>query len=213
MAALLANAEALASMAKSNDFCNAVVASSTAMNEIAATAATLRAVFAAPELFGAIMADATARGTLTASTALSAVTIPDHSTGVNSSGVGEISASSIQSSSAGASYAVDSSVSGSYWVPDSHPAWLEYEFNSPCFIHTAAWHRGTFGSNKPESGTLQAYVDGAWRDIVDMPVSGSGVETVYLPETFKSTRWRINNVSRSSGNVLVSDFRLYGFYD
>lgn len=210
--AVLSDVNALLSLSTDPVFRAGVVGSSEAMTSIAGSETNLRAVLGAPLLFGSIMGDAAARGTFTASTALPVTTILDHSAGVNTkSGVGEIIASSSQSPSNGPSYAVDNST-GTWWILGTQPAWLEYEFDDECVIHTAHWNRGTFASNKPETGRLQAFVGGAWIDVVDMPVAGSGNETVYCPAPYSSTRWRINNISRASGNSLVSDFRLFGFY-
>ncbi|WP_439634949.1 hypothetical protein [Oceanicaulis sp.] len=209
--AVLSDENALVSLSTDPFFRAEVVGSSAAMALIAGSEANLRAVFEAPLLFGSIMADATARGTFTASTELTAATIPNHSTGADTSGVGEIMASSSQSGAAGPSYAVNASTAD-WWIPDTQPAWLEYEFDDECVIHTAQWNRGTFASNKPETGRFQAFVGGVWVDVVDMPVSGSGNETVYCPAPYSSTRWRINNISTSGSSPLVSDFRLFGFY-
>lgn len=211
--AVLANSDATAALSVDSTFRSAVVGSSAAMSAIAASETNLRAVLGAPLLFGSIMMDATARGTFTGSTALSAATIQDHNSGADTkSGVGQVKVSSIQATSNGASYAVDGNTSGTYWVPNTQPAWIEYEFDNECAIHTASWHRGTFPANKAETGRLQVYLNGSWVDVVDMPVSGSGIETVYLPATYASTRWRINNISRSNNVPIVSDFRLVGFY-
>ena len=209
---VLANADAASSLSLDSAFRSAVVGSSTAMAVIAASETSLRAVLGVPLLFGAIMADATARGTFVASTALAQTTIPNHTAGVSTyPGVGEVSASSIQDSSNNAAYAVDGNESGTYWVPNAQPAWLEYEFDAECVIHSAAWHRGSFPVNRPTTGVLQAFVGGIWLDVLDMPVSATGVETAYCPLPYASTRWRINNIT-ASNIPIVSDFRLFGFY-
>lgn len=203
-AAVFASTALLTSLGDSAVASSALVTSAAAMSDLAASESAMRAALSSHGLFSKIMTTPSARSTFTSSSALAQATIPNH-VASNTSAAGVISASN--SGVRPPYYSVDAD--GSYWIPEASPAWLEYTFNAPCVIHTASWHHQ--GTQKAQSGDVEAYVNGAWLKVGEMSLAGVPyLDPAYLNTPVSSTRWRVNNITPDY--VRIYDFRLFGFY-
>lgn len=207
---VISNVDLILSLLASTVTAPTLISSTTFMNEVAGSADLMRSILSTGSALGLIMEDATTRATFTASTALTVSEIPQMNSNTSPSGVA--SASSVESPGTNDAWRAFNRNTADFWLSNQQPAWLDYQFTAACSVHTAEWNRGNFGSNKPITGTLQAYVSGNWTDVLEMPVSGSGTEVAYAAKGAASNRWRVNNMTGSAANMLVSTLQLKGFF-